>query len=67
MSPISIYVTSLILFLILLYIVYIYIYKKFPEEGWIYNKYKKNISIVMLPLILISLVVILYIFVAFSY
>jgi hypothetical protein len=67
MSPFYTYLTSLILFAVLLYITYIYIYKKYPREGWIYSKHRKNFSIVVLPLILISLIVILYILVTFNY
>ena len=67
MSPFYTYLTSLILFAVLLYITYIYIYKKYPTEGWIYSKHRKNFSIVVLPLILISLIVILYILVTFNY
>ena len=67
MTPSYIFLSAFIYFLILLYIVYIFIEKKNPKEGWFYNKETKTYSIVLIPLFLIFLIILLYIFISFSY
>ena len=67
MTPLYIVISSIILLVILLYLTYIFIEKKNPKEGWFYNNETHTLSIVLLPLFLIFLIMILYIFIEVSY